>query len=296
MTASIPVSLLEGWIHDLSSILKQESHEAKTGTDLSINQGMRHGVAQIRSRLNTWRRHQENMETLSRSGNQFLITKDVNLSRCRHRKLEWQEGDVFFVLAWRHGMNEEVGELMLEIQETRDLSRTFLVYTGGLSFDDLAGLARERRSRPCKKRGEPARVGGEGLALSLSWLHRFKEALRLRFYHSGAIRNLTYSSACVVSSELTGREPHDEDAPVDRSSPFPFDCLCSSRAARQRRGSRPLRQTHPQDHDPWESKRGAESKRETLDEIEDILRWHDRNEVSERQNSGTNRNKAFSSM
>ena len=32
---------------------------------------------------------------------------------------------------------------MLEIEDTGDLSKTYLVYRGGSSFDDLAALARE---------------------------------------------------------------------------------------------------------------------------------------------------------
>jgi hypothetical protein len=63
------------------------------------------------------------MEALNRSGKKFLITKDIDLSDGRYRKLEWYEGDQFIVLAWRHGMHE-CGELMLEIQNTRDISKT----------------------------------------------------------------------------------------------------------------------------------------------------------------------------
>ncbi len=143
MTESIPISRVEGWIHDLTSMLKADVRGAKTSKDYSINQGMRQGLGQIQSRLTTWRRHQKYVETLNRLGRKFLMVRRVNLSDGRYRKLEWYEGDQFITLAWRHGMREETGELMLEIQETRDLSKTFLVYTGGLSFDDLAGVARE---------------------------------------------------------------------------------------------------------------------------------------------------------
>jgi hypothetical protein len=141
MTESIPVALLLGWISELQSILKAEVTEGKT--DLTLNQGMRHGLDQITSRLNTWLRHQENVEALSRSGTNFLITKDVNLSDGRYRKLEWYEGDKFIVLAWRHARDAEEGELMLEIEDAQDLSKTYLVYQGALSYDDLAVLARE---------------------------------------------------------------------------------------------------------------------------------------------------------
>ena len=109
MVESIPVNLLEKWINDLQSILKAEFREAKSGTDLTLNQGMRHGLDQIHSRLNTWLRHQENMEALSRSGRRFLITKDVDLSDGRYRKLEWYQGDLFVVLAWRHAKDAEDG-------------------------------------------------------------------------------------------------------------------------------------------------------------------------------------------
>ena len=143
MTAHIPVSLVEGWIINLTSYLEQASQEAETPTDLLINKGMRHGVAQIESRLKTWRRHQKYAETLNRLGRKFLMIRRVNLSDGRYRKLEWYQDDLFVTLAWRHGMHEETGELMLEIQDTRDLSKTYLVYEGNLTFDDLAGLARK---------------------------------------------------------------------------------------------------------------------------------------------------------
>lgn len=142
MTAYIPISVVERWITELQSILKQESQESRPQPDLWINKGMRHGIAQIEGKLTTWLRHQENMKTLSLSGKRFLITKDINLSDGRYRKFEWYEDDLFLTLAWRHGMNEERGELMLEIQQVRDLSKTYLVYTGSSSFDELAGLAR----------------------------------------------------------------------------------------------------------------------------------------------------------
>lgn len=150
MSESIPASLVEGWISDLQSILKQESQEPKTGTEFLINKGMRHGLDQITSRLDTWLRHQENVQALNRSEEKFLITKDVDLSDGRYRKLEWYQGNLFVVLAWRHGMREEVGELMLELQRVQDLSTTYLVYEGGLTFDDLARMAREGGLDPVK--------------------------------------------------------------------------------------------------------------------------------------------------
>lgn len=143
MTASIPVDIIRGWITDLQTILKGAAQESRSHADVWINKGMRHGLDQIQGRLNTWLRHQENMKTLSLSDHKFLITKDVNLSDGRYRKLEWYEGNFFLVLAWQHGKNEETGELMLEIEDTGDLSKTYLAYQGSLSYDDLAVLARE---------------------------------------------------------------------------------------------------------------------------------------------------------
>jgi len=143
MTESIPISRVEGWIHDLTSILKADVREAKTGTDFSINQGMRHGLDQIQSRLNTWRSHQKYVENLNRSGRKFLVVRRVNLSDGRYRKLEWYENDLFITLAWRHAQGAERGELMLEMQHVQELSTTYLVYEGGSSFDELLGLARK---------------------------------------------------------------------------------------------------------------------------------------------------------
>src|SRR5271157_5406189 len=142
MTESIPISRVEGWIHDLTSILKADVREAKTGTDFSINQGMRHGLDQIQSRLNTWRSHQKYVENLNRSGRKFLVVRRVNLSDGRYRKLEWYENDLFITLAWRHAQGAERGELMLEMQNVQELSTKYLVYEGSSSFDALAGLAR----------------------------------------------------------------------------------------------------------------------------------------------------------
>ncbi len=143
MTESIPVSIVEDWITELQAILKGTAQEAETQPDFWINKGMRHGIAQIGGKIATWLRHKENKDRLTRSEKKFLIVKDVNLSDGRYRKLEWYESDLFLVLAWRHGRNEERGELMLELQRVQDLSKTYLVYQGGSSFDDLAELARE---------------------------------------------------------------------------------------------------------------------------------------------------------
>ncbi len=143
MTESIPISRVEGWIHDLTSILKADFRGAKTAKDFSINQGMRHGIAQIQSRLNTWRRHQKYVQTLNRLGRQFLMVRRVNLSDGRFRKLEWYENDLFLTLAWQHAQGAERGELMLEMQHVQELSTTYLVYEGDLSFDELVGLARK---------------------------------------------------------------------------------------------------------------------------------------------------------
>jgi hypothetical protein len=140
MTTSIPVNIIEGWITDLKSILRDEASETKI--DPKITLGMRHGLDQIRSRLTTWCRHQKYVQTLNRLGRKFLLVRRVNLSHGNYRKLEWYEGDQFITLAWRHARDEAEGELMLEIQETGDLSTEYLVYQGGSSFDDLAGLAR----------------------------------------------------------------------------------------------------------------------------------------------------------
>ena len=150
MIEFIPITLLEGWINEMQSILKADVREAKTGTDFSINQGMRHGLDQIQYRIMTWLSHQENVQALSRSGQGLLITKDVCLSEGRYRKLEWYEGDQFIVLAWRHAKDAETGELMLELQRVQDLSKTYLVYQGGSSYEDLAGLAREGGLDPVK--------------------------------------------------------------------------------------------------------------------------------------------------
>jgi len=143
MTVSIPVSLVQGWITELQAILKEAAQEPKPQADHWINKGMRHGLDQITSRLDTWLRHQESMKTLARSGQRLLITKDVDLSDGRYRKLEWYQDDLFLTLAWRHARDAHAGELMLEIQQVRDLSKTYLVHTGNSSFDDLAEVGRE---------------------------------------------------------------------------------------------------------------------------------------------------------
>ncbi len=143
MTESIPIRRVEGWIHDLTSILKSDIREAKTGKDFSINQGMRHGLDQIQSRLNTWRRHQKYVQTLKRLKRKFLMVRRVNLSDGRYRKLQWYEGDLYITLAWRHAQGAEKGELMLEMQHVQELSTKYLVYEGSSSFDELVELARK---------------------------------------------------------------------------------------------------------------------------------------------------------
>lgn len=153
MTASIPVNIIEGWLNGLQSILEAEIHEIKPQTDFKINLGMRHGLDQIRSRLTTWCRHQKYLQTLNRSGRKFLMVRRVNLSGGRYRKLEWYEGAQFIVLAWLHAKDAPTGELLLEIQEVRDLSKTYLVYTGSSSFDEMVGLARESGMEAVRNEG-----------------------------------------------------------------------------------------------------------------------------------------------
>lgn len=53
MIEFIPITLLEGWINEMQSILKADVREAKTGTDFSINQGMHHGLDQVQHRITT---------------------------------------------------------------------------------------------------------------------------------------------------------------------------------------------------------------------------------------------------
>ncbi len=143
MTESIPVNLIEKWIHDLTSVLKQASQKTEDSADYFLHRGMREGVSQVHYTIKTWLRHQGNVETLGWSGKKFLITKDVNLSGGRYRKLEWYEGNLFISLAWRHAQGAESGELMLEMQHVQELSTTYLIYEGDLSFDELARLARK---------------------------------------------------------------------------------------------------------------------------------------------------------
>lgn len=143
MTESIPVSIVQDWITRLQDLLKAEIHEGKTDIDFKVNLGMRHGLDQVTSRLDTWLRHQKYGQTLRRSGRDFLMVRRVNLSDGRYRKLEWYQGNQFIVLAWRHARNAAEGELMLEMEDARDLSKTYLVYRGALSYDELVGLVRD---------------------------------------------------------------------------------------------------------------------------------------------------------
>ncbi|MGO9116637.1 MAG: hypothetical protein ACLQPD_03395 [Desulfomonilaceae bacterium] len=71
------------------------------------------------------------------------MARRVNLSGGRYRKLEWYERNYFITLVWRHAKDAARGELMLELQDTMDLSKTFLVYKGNLTFNDVAALARK---------------------------------------------------------------------------------------------------------------------------------------------------------
>jgi len=143
MPECVPANLLEKWMDDLQSILKEDAWKRGTHTDYLINKGMRHGLDQIRHKTRTWLRHQEKLQRLNRLKRKFLAVRRVNLSDGRYRKLEWYENDLFLTLAWRHDKGAERGELMLELQDTEVLSTTYLVYEGGSSFDDLALMARK---------------------------------------------------------------------------------------------------------------------------------------------------------
>jgi len=142
MSESVPVILLEQWIHDLRSNLKQASEEAEN-TDYWRYQGMKDGVDKVGLTIATWIRHQKYLETLNRSGRKFLFVRRVNLSGGRYRNLEWYENGLFLTLAWRQAKDAPRGELMLHIQNVQHLTTTYLVYHGRLTFDDLVGIARE---------------------------------------------------------------------------------------------------------------------------------------------------------
>jgi len=143
MGESVPVILLEKWMNDLTANLKHACDERKDYADALLYQGMREGIGQVGCRLDTWCRHQKYLVTLNRLGRKFLMVRRVNLSGGRYRKLEWYEDDLFVTLAWRHARNAEEGYLMLEMQHVQELSKTYLVYKGNLTFDALAGLARQ---------------------------------------------------------------------------------------------------------------------------------------------------------
>jgi hypothetical protein len=107
MTESIPVSLIQGWIEELKAALSADTSEGKI--DRKQDHDMRFALHLIQDKIKTWLRHKENVENLNRSGKQFLITKNVNLSDGLLKRLEWYEGNQFITLAWRHGMHEEIG-------------------------------------------------------------------------------------------------------------------------------------------------------------------------------------------
>jgi hypothetical protein len=153
MVECVPLSLLEGWIHDLTSNIRQASEEAEN-IDYFLYKGMREGIGQVGRRLNTWCRHQKYLETQRRLRREFLFVRRVNLSQGRYRNLEWYEGDLFVTLGWRHARNADRGELMLQIQNVQHLSSTFLVYDGNLTFDILAGLAREGGLKAVRNEGD----------------------------------------------------------------------------------------------------------------------------------------------
>jgi hypothetical protein len=154
MGETVPVILLEKWMNDLTSNLKHASEESKDYADSLLYQGMRDGIGQVGCRLNTWCRHQKYAQTLNRLGRKLLIVRRVNLSEGRYRKLEWYEGDLFVTLAWRHARDAEEGDLMLEMQHVQELSKTYLVYQGRLTFDDLVVLARENGLKGVRNEGD----------------------------------------------------------------------------------------------------------------------------------------------
>jgi hypothetical protein len=154
MGETVPVILLKTWINDLTSKLKHACEESKDYADSLLYQGMTEGIGQVGCRLDTWCRHQKCLETLNRLGIKFLMVRRVNLSDGRYRKLEWYEGDQFITLAFRHAKDADRGEIMLEIQQVQELSKTYCVYEGNLTFDDLVGLARESGLKAVRNEGD----------------------------------------------------------------------------------------------------------------------------------------------
>ena len=142
MPQHVPVSLIEGWIDDLTSNLKRVCEKAENQNHSLVYQGMKEGALQVRCRLVTWLKHQKYVLALSRSGRKFLMVRRVNLSDGRYRTLEWYENNFLVTLVWRRESEATRGELMLELEHVEQLSKTRLMYEGDLSFDDLAALAR----------------------------------------------------------------------------------------------------------------------------------------------------------
>jgi len=59
----------------------------------------------------------------------------------KYRLRGWNESDQFVVLVSLDGLHGDFGKLMLEVRDTRDLIKTYLLYESALSFDELAALA-----------------------------------------------------------------------------------------------------------------------------------------------------------
>ena len=154
MPPCVPLSLIEYWIEDLTSGLKQASEKAEDKTHCLAYQSMKEGVIQVRCRLVTWLKHRKYVHALSRSGRRFLMVRRVNDREGRYRKLEWYENNFFVTLASLHDSQAVRGKLMLELEHVEELSRTKLVYEGDLSFDDLAGSARVGGLDAIKNEGE----------------------------------------------------------------------------------------------------------------------------------------------
>jgi hypothetical protein len=142
MVESVPVSLVEKWMNDLTFNLKLRCEESKEYANSLLFQGMREGIGQVRGRLETWSRHQRYLGRLNRLGRKFLLVRRVNLSGGRYRNWEWYEDGLFLTLAWRHARNADRGEVMLQMQHVQHLSTIYLVYKGNSTFDELVSLAR----------------------------------------------------------------------------------------------------------------------------------------------------------
>jgi hypothetical protein len=147
----ILIKTLKHILGDLKQALKMSREgEKQSESDFLLRQGMLEGIQVIEGRINLFTHHQKSQNKRLSKKQRRLVTKNICLSDGRYRKFEWYEGKMFYSLAFRQAKEDPIGEIALQIQETKTLDNQYFIYIKPsqvkkpLDYEDLVKHAKQK--------------------------------------------------------------------------------------------------------------------------------------------------------